>query len=552
MGLNLRTRLADYLNRHAEIQKNHGKKLEPRSVDFLSIGFIGILEERNRKALDSASEEVGKAKDIIIDMLPFPTYGVFCIDGRIKRLKVYGLVPGAAGFMHVPAGRVTDFKQGIGSELTLDTPSYYNGLLDKALATANTIVELRDAHRDCKAEGEKQILHTNLKGDGGLYENVVRVVQEIDATHEYVISMHHANKRVIGIVTSYDPDSNTLIMGLERQVVLEAGQAHGFTKYVLEDLADRNEIIDSARFIQEDSPIRSHFEAHQIDHFDWVDNFKHSLNLFWINMQAMRSEGLIDEIKAIVREVYNKNFDREQEAKAVGLLSDFIPDVCITEEEIEERAVLLAANAYSAFLTRHKNLERVRIPHDENITVLVEGENGPYKNYRSFAVNHKVKDDVAANTLLAVKIINGNLGWYGQDPEISDPTGVFQDDIESYKSVPKIGFCKEQVRDSTLDWDAIQQISWDDIPSAWMKMDSEGFANYVKTKFRKLDIQISDEFVEGVEELRDTFRRLYDSKDTRDLIEDGELVLLPTLADMNREIQTIIPFIPEGYIAEAA
>ena len=76
--------VSSFINTHVEVQRNHEKEVRVETKIFLSRSLLGIVQERNARGLESSSEEVKEAIEIIRDVFSFPTYGVLCVDGRNK------------------------------------------------------------------------------------------------------------------------------------------------------------------------------------------------------------------------------------------------------------------------------------------------------------------------------------------------------------------------------------------------------------------------------------------------------------------------------------
>lgn len=533
----LATSVHSFVDIHADVQRLHGNELTPQTERFLREGFIGIVSERHQKGVDSGSPKVKEAISIMGDMLPFKTYGVFCVDGRIKRTRVYGLVPGVSGqsgtggFIHVPAGEVPGFEQGRGQKLVLKGDSHYADLLRDQFKKNDRIVQLRDAHRGCAAEKIHEERKATLQPDNGLFANTLRLVKEIDATKRFIeITPDLEGKDIVPIVTSYNPETNGIIMGLERQEAVTAGAANGYTPDVLKSLTEENKIIDTEKII-EDSILQKLFNRYAIKDFDWETNHANSLLHFWQNMQSMEQHGLINRFGELVRSVYNKTNEDN---------SPQYPSEHLSEDEIRERAVLLAANTYNSYLLRDKP----NVLHNENIFVITEAENGPYKKYKAFSV-FSYDEDLDDHVLLTRDIISDNITR--KNNPIQDPTGTFTSQ-EEYNRAPKIGLVKEVVR-ADLDWDKIREIDWSDMPDDWAILSDKQFRNYIAEKCNyPIPPTEFNTLFEGMNHLREIMTVLNTGNTTvkRLIQEGGHIVIMPTIVTPNREIAAVLPFIYKG------
>ena len=529
----LMQRLGEHLDIHFEVLEKHGIQYSREQALFLEGSGYGVLLERNRKAIESRTPEVREAIDIAKGMLQYETDGTFCIDGRIKRLRVYGFVPGMAAFMHTPAGENNEFVQGEGEELELIEDSYYGSLLDKKYQKHDVVNQIRDAHQHCAAKGIMEGRPGTLQDDHGLYQSVVRQMKEIAATKRYVEDKYDGAKRFIGTVTSFNPENGYLMLGLDRKEALEKGEENGFTSRVLRDLVDGGVVIDTRQFTtnseEEYRVIREAFDARYIENFDWIGNFSQSLVSFWRNMKDMQEAGVIDHVGNMLRERYNGEGSPEEEH--------------LDERTIQHYAVLLVANAYSAYSTQKAGIRDYSV-HDENIVIMSEAENGPYDKFSSFIVNSRLTEELPTSVVLAIDIINSNIDR--ESKPIIDPVRLFDTQAE-YRKAPKIGVAKELVRED-LPWDKIRDVSLTDMPKNWATMTPEEFRDYLKGKFDFLLIKDFDALLGGAERLRGIAVALNRNKTTRHLIQEkGHFVPFYALCDRDRMIHTLLPFIERGY-----
>lgn len=530
----LQQRLTDHLDIHIEVLKNHGREYTPEQWLFLQTAAYGIVLERNKRAIESRSPEVKEAIEIANELLEYKTDGTFCLDGRIKRKRVYAFVPKMASFIHTPAGENNEFRQGEGEDLELIDESYYGSLLDYRFLTNDVIHQLRDAHYHCLAKRILEGRPGTLQDDHGLFQSVIRMMREVDATKRYVYDIYGEEKQVFGTVTSFNPEDGYLTVGLDRKAALDRGAENGYTHRVLSELVRSGVTIDTKQFTtnsdQEYRIIRDAFDKHTIENFDWVDNMGQSLVQFWRNMRTMRDEGVFDHVGNFIKDRFNNDKSPQKER--------------LDEKTIRQYAVLLVANAYSAYST-NKEDKRDYSKHNENIVIYGESENGPYGKFQSVIVNPRIIEEVAPNTVFGIDLINDNIDRV--DEPIDDPTGIFQTQID-YRKAPKLGLAKEIVR-ADVPWDRIRTVSLKDMPRNWASMAPDKFREYLKKKYSFLLVEDFDVVFKGADRLRGIAIALNRNTTARQLIQKrGYYVPFYGLCDEDRTIQTLFPFVERGYI----
>lgn len=535
----------DYLVLRNQVQETHGFPRSDQERRFLHTMVKDIVDERNARASDLASEEVQEAEAIANNIFPLPIYGFLCIDSRVTATTMYGLV--AAGrITRVPMGDVFEFEQSENEGLVLRENASFDALLEQAFSQDDVITQNLDSHHECAAREREE---KNDKGaepnDHGLYQDVLRKRRISTAMIEHV-SENFPGKTVMPIQTSFDPHTGAMDMGLELDEPLrQAEERGGFDQELLGELRGSGEVINT-RNIARDPQVRELFMNRIIPDLDWGshDQYRNSQNLFWRNVADMKEEGLIEVVKEHVRRLYS---DR-------------------TELEIEQRSVMVAVNAYNRFLLNYGK----RYPyseHKESCVVISEGGKGPFGKNSSFSVS-RASNELSGNILLAAGIVRDNR----EKGRIIDYTQSYGDTIQ-YRCAPVPAILEVVIRnDEQGDWEKADLIDWSDMPKNWDQMNAAEFFSYLNVKgivsedvmnvvslkeqwhdaeffryLRRLKIPVSP-LALGMNILREDMIRVYSPQyRLHRFVIGGQIEVLPVVSDRHRKIKAIPPFIHTGY-----
>lgn len=512
----LSKQLNGFLSRRTGILKEYAVngQYDELGDDFVHRMYMDVILERNQRAKDFTTEEMGEVYDILAEIFELPPYGAACIDSRVMRTIICGLPLRFGGFSRIPAGDLPEFVPGKGGQFVLRQGSF-SDQLSSAFAKDDKISQILDSHLECAARGGLEARKGKNPKDGGLYEDVSKKKRIAEAMMAYV-SAELQGKSVIPIQTSFNPESGFLYMGLETDSAIEAAKKEGFTENVLGKLEGRGEIIHTEAFLDEEV-IGAKFRENEIPNFSWEDNYRDSTVQFWKNVKKMIDEGLRDHvIEKYVKRVY--------------------PDA--SEVECKQRAVLLLGNAFNAFLLTEGGKKHFPYSeHKESCIVISEGENGPYGKNPSFSVYSGLGDDLAESVILAEGIVRENR----QKERIDDYTKIYKTK-EDYLQAPVPILLKAIVRED-VDWKRVSEVDWSDMPENWTEMNDHQFKRYVMGKYKSIPLPVFD----AINFLRNKMIRLYKDNEASEQLFGGNIAVVPMLVDADRRLWSIVPFISSGY-----
>lgn len=498
--------------------------LKDRGMDFIHKFYLTFIGERNSRANEVESEDVQKAVEIASHLFGNPIFGVMCIDGRVLPTLFGGFPAKFGGFLRVPAGDLPEFVQGKHNGLTLLENSNFHRRLDDAFQKNNTVIQILDSHVACAAREKETKGRGEESNDHGLLRDVMRKREIAQAMIQHT-ETRHPSKTVIPIQFSFDPHNGYGYMGLEKtNAVAYASQNGGFTPEVIKTLvgqSNRTYGVISTEELAHGPGVEHVFRQHAFE-INWKYNYGPSAIQFWTAIDRMR-DTLLPLIRDRVCAIYPEKHD---------------------DREIEIRALLLLTNAFSGYLLNQKSYEFNT--HNEQCVVVSEGGYGPFAT-ASFAVFSRARAQLATNVDFAASIVRDNRGA----GRIHDQTANFGNE-KSFKKAPVPVIVEEIVRGELTDkdWEKIRAIDFSDLPSMqyrgadWRTMTKHEFSVYINSK----DPSIEWRVVEALNTLRERMAILYNpEQSTAAQLIDGAIVALPVLADAERRIQAIVPFILSGY-----
>lgn len=522
------------IDRYIDSLQKYNKKLpHPRvreNYPFLRYFFKHFVEDQNARAQEIDSREYDKILKIANSQFPIKTLWILCIDGRVLSVLEHGASAGVGNSLQVPGGILREFVRGKDGLLKLKDDSHFANLVTKVLTQSrvDVIAEVFDSHVGCAARMVEEQVKGRNRADMGLYADISHKAQMAGATKTFVKRVFGDTKRVITILTSFDPHTGYLYMGLgssnARSIVEKNGKA--YTKELINKLVATGKVISTEVLVKE--PLfHKTFEAHDFP-LDWKTQYIKSAKYFWEAIASMK--------KTLLPIV---------EKKALAIYPDLARANDLVNLELQERAMLLLTNAFSGYLHNKDHKHHTKIPHypygvhkEEGIKV-TEGGFPPYK-LSMFAVQGSEEKNLPANIEISASLIRKNRA----EGRVTDPTNNFTSPEDfTQASLPLI--VQEIVRDSLTEneWGKLGKVDWSDIPEDWEQMTDNEFFDYLHTKGN-----IPFGVARGINNLRRRMAVLYDPYNpiSSRLIEQYK-VSMPVVADKFRRIRFLVPFVKLGF-----
>lgn len=505
-------------------ERIHGKRSDAEAA-LLAFSLENFVASRNDRAKDMLSGEVLESIEIEQRLLPcgLPRT-MLCVDGRVLAKLVASLHGGA---IRTPAADNAEFLPSAEGEQFFLSEGELARVLRDVFADRNMATWVLDSHLHCAArKAISTDIHGTTPSDDGLFDDVMRKRHMAQALQKFVQKNFGDQKRIVLIHTSFDPHSGYLFMGLEKERVINdaAVLREGFTEKVLSQLVDEGKILSTERWSQDGGILFDVFSKHTFE-FDYETSYRTSTLLFWRNLETI-SEGALPLVEQEILRVF--------------------PELQDDSRVLRERAVLLIANAFTAFLL-NRHAEYPYSEHDESVVVVTSGDRGPYDRMRSFSV-----DPYNPNLSFVIKFVEGlirNNRSAGRSSDVESKVikKLFENTPGEYvrSAVPVFFFQKLEQTNSSESVRALNATDWSDIATLpWMDMSSEEFANFLKGKAPIL----SDGIVAKIEQLRKDAQALFQPglSATDDLL-SGRLLPVFALRSFEHEIIALFPFLAKGY-----
>lgn len=512
------------IDRYLDVLEAYNKKLpNPRNkknFPFLRHFFKRFVADQNARAQEVDSTSYEKVKVVANSQFPAKTYWNLCIDGRVLTILAHGASAGVGSSIRIPGGILREFVRGKDGRLHLKKDSDFVMLVMRALAKTSTIVEVFDSHLECAARWTEEQLKGRAPKDGGLLADVSHKLQMAWATTHFVDETFHGRKRVIPILTAFDPHTGFMYMGLETEGAFAFAFKNGraFTDNVIGQLIAKGTVISTEALVA-DARIERVFDRYAFP-LDWRHNYLKSARLFWEGIQQMK-RAVVPIVVQHIRRVYS-HLDSSNREKRI---------------ELEERAILLLTNAFSAYL-HHDTPYPYGVHREEGIKVS-EGGFPPY-TISMFAVFSFEEKNLPGHIELSSSLVRKNRA----EGRVKDASGIFTDPQKfAEAALPLV--VQEIVRDdlSKKAWESLLAIEWRDVPEDWDVMSDDSFLSYVHEKGN-----IHFGVAIALNNLRKRMAALYDPYNALSsrLIEQYK-VAFPVITSKSRRIWMLVPFVKLGF-----
>lgn len=516
---------------------------DERNYPFLKNFFERLFTERNARSNIIDSPGYQEVVELANRQFPVRPYWNLCMDGRVLSVLINGASAGIGTSMRVPGAMHREFVRGRDGMIFLRSDSTFAEKVERGLEKSpnDTIAEIFDSHIHCAARAAEENQAGKRPHDYGLMADVRSKREMAQATKDFVKKKYKGAKKIITILTSFNPDNGFMYMGLETDRALQiAGDISRlaaidqkidpekvkpeYTDTALRTLVNSGDIISTEKMVQ-DQQIQSMFDKYGDFTVDWENDYGETAKRFWESIKNMRGN-LLPLIEKQVKELYPQAEDIE----------------------VEERAILLLTNAFSGYLhNKIPNLTNGKEgynydTHREQFVKIYEGGYPPF-NISAFVINSHTKD-LAANIELAASLVRNNR----LEGRITDGSGEFQTPQEFAEATVPI-VMQEIVRGVVADeeWQKFSKINWYDedspLPENWDTISDHDFLEYLLNK----GVTNSSVLV-GINDLRKRMAPLYDPNlPTASRIIEQYKVVLPTISGQNRKNYFVVPFAKLGF-----
>lgn len=545
----VRTQISDFVKLLEEYNGVLPSQIMRSSQDykFLRNFFTEFVIDRNSRAEEVKSKEYRRVLEKAHKILPMDTQSVMCIDGRVKMIHAFGFSADIGNAIRKPGGILKEFIRGKDGQLKLDQDSIFAQQLESAISRGKFLAEIFDSHYLCAARRREEMQGGKNPKDGGLFSDVLHKKEMVGATKEYVLGKKFDIHSLFLIQTTFNPITGYMYMGLEtdrainyaKNFAKESGNGLPvYSKNVIKALVEDGLII-STGILKENKTARSMFDKYRF-HISWKRDYVNSADRFW---------GGISEMKNILIPIFKENL--------ISIYPELSGDDDYSKRELEERAILLLANTFNAYLhnAEHSEDEYLNIQDDEyegqhhyeydthrEEGVKISRGGHPVYDIAMLVIDSEDKENMAADLEFGAGIVRENrlLG------RISDSSKTYKNPDE-FAVAPVPVVMQEIITDSRLsgeDWEILKNIDWSglqDLP--WDSWTSTEFAQYLEMK-----ALLPNSIANAIDRLRINMFTIFDrrSQSASHLINQLK-VALPVICGPDRETHAVIPFVKLGY-----
>ncbi len=543
---NLELQLDNFLTlqmNHCLTHHNDGKLKQAVKLNFRWIKKFAKLHYRSRitRAKELDAPEVKKAKQLAEKYIGDKNHDFFvtCVDGRNMPTVMFSRPPHVGGVLRAPAGIVNGFMQGQNKDaVVIDYQSFVvRQIISLLREKTGTIFYGLDSHLGCAARAQIHSTEGGWQIDGGVRADILSkrmIARGIIQLREKLKRDGEEVAEIIPIFFSYDPTNGGVISGLEMHVNNKEVAEKGYTAEVLDELAAKGKIVRTMDLLKNKEVLNLLNNFVRPTKANFRLNYPQSLLLNWQSITKLYDSGkgelFIHILKKLAPIYSNSNTsDRTLKQKAKFLLKNLVTRYSISGADPKW--------AYDS--------------HQEEMIVITEGGYAPFPDLDAFAVFSRDLEGLLNNAKLTIDLIRS----FRRTGKINDPIKGTLKTKDRFAAAPVLISNKSIFRNfQEKSWAALESlfldnifafIKWDD-PDVlnWNQADIEKFI-FKAVARRNVTIEFSDalRFIDGLYELFNRMRLMMKDKHFRQMLLNGNIVVLNTLVDHNRLPRFIVQFV---------
>ena len=536
---------------------NERKLKELMKINFKWLEQFCILHYQSRiqRAKELTSPQVDKATLLANEYIGTKNHDFFvtCVDGRNIPTIMFSKPPHVGGVIRTPAANVNGFFEGQGKKsVFVDKQAYIVQRIISLLRkkTGDTIYYGLDSHLGCAARAQLDTTEGGKQHDKGLRSDVLSkmvTARGILQLRQNLINDGEKVAKIVPIFFSYDPQTGGVISGLEIHINHEIVAKEGYTDQVLNILSSQDKVVRTLDLLKNEtvtSLLKKYIFPGQAD---FRMSYQKSLLANWLSIIHLYQQGKGTLFKII----FNKLIKAYTVSGWEVGTSDIFWEKKIAESTLKQKAKFLLKNLVTRFSISGTSTKWPFNTHQEEMTVITEGGYGPFPKLDSFSIFSHDLENLISNTKLTIDLIRN----FRYNDKIKNPVERDTFSRDEFFSAPVLISNKHILRDfQEKSWQAIKNlksdnhfafIDWNSAVTLNLnKLDIEKYILKI-TREKIIHINFSDvlDFVDGIYMLFNRVRIMMKDKLFRQMIINGEIVVLNTLVDRNRMPRYIIPFV---------
>jgi len=530
------------------------KKLVHQSFTWAKLFVTQYLHSRQQRAAESISPEAITARELAQQYIGVGNHDFFatCIDGRTMPLVMFSRPPHIGGVLRAPAGILQGFMRGTQPKTVyIDHQSPIISSLKKLLLdkSGDTVFYGFDSHYACAA---RQQIHDRRGGheeDGGLRSDVMSkmmMAQGILELRSELVAQGQQPAELIPTFFSFDPHSGYVTAGLEIHVDDHNVASSGFTSEVLDNLEAQHKIVRTESICINPQVLGELERLLVPKSADFRRHFPTSLVKNWQVITELYAQGtgvayvyILDQLQKVY---LNSGWKLDSE--------DNLQKKNISTRTLRQKAKFLLKNIVTRYSLAGVEPAWPFEHHNEDLVVITEGGYAPFPSLDAFAVFSQDLDALLPNTQLAIELIR----TFRAKGQVTDSTHTFTQAAE-FKSAPVFVSNKAILRfgDHSI-WEQLQHLKLDDV-FAQIDWDSAEVLNWDRSAILRqlnkisniesvaFNLPLASALVDAVYELFHRMRLMMRNKVFREMILRGEIIVLNTIVDRNRQPRLILPLV---------
>lgn len=512
------------------------------------------LQSREQRATESISPEVHATRELARKYIGEKTHDFFatCIDGRTMPLVMFSRPPHIGGVLRAPAGIVQGFMRGVKpGTVRIDYESLIVSRITQLLLSkkGENIFYGFDSHFGCAARKQIHDRRGGHEKDGGLRSDVISklmMAQGLLELREELVAQGNDPAKVIPTFFSFDPHSGYVTAGLEMHVDLPEVVTFGYTPEVIADLQERGLIVQTEKLMQYEKIHRELETVLQPNSADFRKSFPQSLLRNWQALMKLYADGEGSSFKVVLKHVTQMYVNSGWE---VGEVNN-IKAKKIAVRTVQQKAKFLLKNIVTRYSIAGTGDHWPFENHKEDLVVITEGGYAPFPSLDAFAVYSQDLEALLPNTQLAIELIRS----FRATGKVTDPTNLFKTDV-AFQSAPVFVSSKAILRFAdTHIWERLQKLKLAEV-FAKIDWDSKEVLNWGRAEMLTalntisnisdidFSLPLASAFVDVLYEVFHRMRLMMKNKVFREMLLRGEIIVLSTIVDSNRQPRLIIPIV---------
>lgn len=523
-------------------------KFDPTELSRFNEFSSEYLSSRIARGQELTSEKINQALELKEQFHGQNDHFFFvtCIDGRNIPTIMFSYVPRLGGFLRTRAGDIFEFEELMNDdELRINPSTAIYQKIEALLVDrpGQNVFYGLDSHFSCAAREGISTQSGSMRRDKGLRDDVIRKIKIGRAVTQIRNRLINEGRDVANVfpdLFSYNPETGTMVVGLERMVDDPIFASEDFDLHAgIEELARQGKIIDTWQLLQEDT-IATLLSSH-VRPVDFRTDYAAGLLSNWQAITDLYDNGK-GELFITIRKRVADLYDDEIPADHIDHKAKIILKNLVTRwSQAENKATI----EYAEDGVAKQKSAWPFAEHKERTIVISERVFGPFESIEKFVVTPATvagDDEMLDNAKTGLHLVRRFR------PEAEKRMPILIDSqiiVRAFNGLPPDQREAQWEMIRNIDFSFLSDINWDDPTiNNWTIQDISNLWR------RQLDMQdvssgrVTMEVKYFIWEAFSRMRSFLKDKDFRSQLKKGEIILMHTIVNRDGKPEIILPIYP--------